>query len=464
MFENESTLRSPRQIALEAEASEPLRLVLGDAHKRRGPGLLLASVVCFVLALIGAVAWISAFGAQSGNPSPGFWQTSTVSVLYWVGVSQALVAVSAILRITHAAWRYPLNRMLDLASLFGLWMVLLLPVLVMGRHEIYMLGMGVQTDKVWHMGNFYPLVWDSLAVLVGYFAGWMLLYLTSLPDFAVLRDRAGAGTKQSKLYTRLAGTWRGTSRQWQVLRRAEGVLVVMIITSFVGSQTILGWDFELAAARNWESSIFGGEYMMTCLLAALASAVLIMTVIGRRLRGFFTLTQYDNLGRMMVGLALVWTYFRICDFLTAWYGHVPEEWLIQDSRTFKVPVLVLLSIVGCAAIPIFGNLTPFFRRKPWALCGISLCVLIGTACQMDSNMMPVFAPKYGNAPLLPTFSSVLTFIGIGAMFVLTYLVAGRFFPLMSWWGTTKERTRRAERKMGNSTVTVMVEDPPLWEA
>ncbi len=462
MFDNESTLRSPRQIALEAAASEPLRLVLGDAHKRRGPGLLLASIVCFALVLVGVVAWLLAFGTQKGNP--GFWQTSTVSVLYWVGISQALVAVSAILRITHAAWRYPLNRMLDIASLFGLWMVLLLPVLMMGRHEIYMLGMGTRTDKVWDMGDSYPIIWDSLAVLTGYFAGWALLYLTSLPDFAVLRDRAAAGTKQSKLYSRLAGNWRGTSRQWQVLRRAEGVLVVMIITSFVGSQTILGWDFELAAARNWDSSIFGGEYIMTCLLAALASAVLIMTVIGRRLLGFFTLKQYDNLGRMMVGLALVWTYFRICDFLTSWYGHIPEEWLIQDSRTFKVPVLALLSIVGCSAIPIFGNLTPFFRRKPWALCGISICVLIGTACQLDTNMMPVFAPKYGNAPLLPTFSSVVTFIGVGAMFVLTYLVAGRFVPLMSWWGTTKERTRRAERKMGNSTVTVMVEDPPLWEA
>ena len=60
-----------------------------------------------------------------------------------------------------------------------------------------------------------------------------------------------------------------------------------------------------------------------------------MTVVNRLLRGrgFFTRLQYDSLGKFMVGIALIWTYFRICDFLTAWYGHIPEEWMLQQSRT-----------------------------------------------------------------------------------------------------------------------------------
>ena len=70
---------------------------------------------------------------------------------------------------------------------------------------------------------------------------------------------------------------------------------------------------------------------------------------------------------------------------------------------------------------------------------------------------------YGLTPLLPTFPAIVVFFGIAAMFVLTYLLGARYFPIMSWWGTSKERTRTAERRMGNATVTVMVEDPPLWE-
>lgn len=463
MFDQDNILTSPRSIALDPNAYEPLRLVLEDAHKSRWTKLLVTTLICFALVLFGgAVIWGWAYPTQMQDV--GFWHVSLVSLLYWIGISQALVALSAILRITHASWRYPLNRLLDISSLFGLWMPLLLPVLVLARNRIYTLGMAPgNSHYVWD--DFGSLIWDSLAVGTGYIAGWMLLYLTSLPDFAMLRDRAADGTKEKKFYGRIAWFWRGTDYQWRVLRRAEGVLVVGILASFIGSQTVLGWDFQLAAARNWDSSIFAPLYTLSSLLGALAMAVLVMTVANRLLRGrgFFTLTQYDSLGKFMVGIALLWTYFRICDFLTAWYGHIPEEWMLQQSRTVLLPVVVGLMVLGCSALPIFGNLTPFFRKKPWALCTISVFVLIGIACQRYLDTNPTFAPKYGRESLLPAGPALLVFFSLAAMFVLTYLIAGRYFPLMSWWGTSKERTRTAERRMGNATVTVMVEDPPLWE-
>lgn len=488
MFDKDNILTSPRRIALDPNAYEPLRIVLEDSHKSRWTKLLVTTLICFALVLFGgAIIWGWAYPTQRDNP--GFWHVSLISLLYWIGISQALVALSAVLRITHASWRYPLNRLLDISSLFGLWMPLLLPVLVIARHEIYNLGMAERRDNVWDMSG--SIVWDALAVGTAYLAGWMLLYLTSIPDFAILRDRAADGTKEKKFYGRVAAwravhvtkftkigsvhvpagfgldrvQWTGAEHQWRVLRRAEGVLVVGILASFIGSQTVLGWDFQLAAARNWDSSIFAPLYTLSSLLGALALTVLIMTVANRLLRGrgFFTEMQYDSLGKFMVGIALLWTYFRICDFLTAWYGHIPEEWMLQQSRTVFFPVVVALMVFGCSALPVFGNLTPFFRKKPWALCTISLFVLAGIACQRYLDTVPTFAPKYGKEPLLPTGPAMLVFFSIAAMFVLTYLLAGRYFPLMSWWGTSKERTRTAERKMGNATVTVMVEDPPLWE-
>lgn len=488
MFDKDNILTSPREIALDPNAYEPLRLVLEDTHKSRWTKLLVTTIICFALVLFGgAVIWGWAYPTQMQDPE--FWHVSLVSLLYWIGISQALVALSAILRITHASWRYPLNRLLDISCLFGFWMPLLLPVLVLARNRIYTLGMAPgNSHYVWD--DFGSLIWDSLAVFTAYLAGWMLLYLTSLPDFAMLRDRAADGTREKTFYTRVAGVWKisgwqkrkmlgfiprpewspiwqwvGSDYQWRVLRRAEGVLVVGILASFIGSQTVLGWDFQLAAARNWDSSIFAPLYTLSSLLGALAMAVLLMTVTNRLLRGrgFFTLTQYDSLGKFMVGIALLWTYFRICDFLTAWYGHIPEEWLLQQSRTILLPVVVGLMVLGCSALPIFGNLTPFFRKKPWALCTISVFVLVGIACQRYLDTNPTFVPKYGTGSLLPAGPALLVFFSIAAMFVLTYLLAGRYFPLMSWWGTSKERTRTAERRMGNATVTVMVEDPPLWE-
>ncbi len=466
MFDEDNILKSPRGVAQDANASEPLRLVLEDPHQSRLTKLRIASWSCFALVMLaGAIIWLWAYPTQKNNP--GFWHVSLVSLLFWIGLSQGMVALSAILRITHASWRYPLNRLLDMGALFGLWVPLLLPLLVVARRQIYSLGTSDYRDNVWRVSG--PIGWDAIAVGTAFVAGWFLLFLTSLPDFAMLRDRAPDGSKEKRLYGRLTSLggvrWIGAEHQWRVLRRAEGVLVVGILTSFVGSQTVLGWDFQLAAARDWDSSIFAPLYTLGSILGAVALAVLLMTVVNRVLRGreFFTDFQYDSLGKFMVGLGLIWTYFRICDYLTAWYGHIPSEWDIQQSRTVTFPILVGLMVLGCSAAPIFGNLFPRNRKRRWALCTISVLVLAGIAAQRYLDTVPTFAPNYGTEPLLPTGPAIVVFVGISAMFVLTFLIGARYFPIMSWWGTSKERTRTAERKMGNGTVTVMVEDPPLWE-
>ncbi len=489
MFDEDNILSSPRDVALDANASEPLRLVLEDPHKSRLTKLRITTWACSALIIIAMFVVFGYAYYGSHKSDPGFWHVTLVSLLFWIGLSQGMVALSAILRLSHASWRYPLNRLLDMGSLFGLWMPLLLPVMLVARREIYALGASEYRDNVWRVST--PIGWDAVSVGTAFFAGWFLLFLTSLPDFAMLRDRAQSGSREFKLYDHLTNWWSfypvkfaklgpltiptkfatqrikwiGAEHQWRVLRRAEGVLVIGVVTSFVGSQTVLGWDFQLAAARDWDSSIFAPLYTLGSVLAAVAMAVLLMTVVNRLLRGrgFFTDFQYDSLGKFMVGLALIWTYFRICDFLTAWYGHIPSEWNLQQSRTIAFPVLVGLMCLGCSAAPIFANLFPRNRKRRWSLCVVSVLVLTGIACQRYLDTVPTFAPKYGMEPLLPTGPSICVFFGIAAMFVLTFLIGARYFPIMSWWGTSKERTRTAERRMGNAMVTVMVEDPPLWE-
>jgi len=494
MFDEDNILNSPRGVAQDANASEPLRLVLEDPHKSRLTKLRITTWACFALIVVAGVI-IYGYGYFGGHWNDvGFWHVSLVSLLFWIGLSQGMVALSAILRLTHASWRYPLNRLLDMGSLFGLWGPLLIPALSLAHSRIYALGASEHSDNVWRIAGqtaYGPYLFDNLAVGTAYMAGWALLYATSLPDFAMLRDRAPDGSKEKRLYDRVTRwrvfypaqytrwgpfripskytsqqvQWIGAEHQWRVLRRAEGVLVVGIVTSFVGSQTVLGWDFQLAAARDWDSSIFAPLYTLGSVLGAVALAVLLMTFVNRLLRGrgFFTDFQYDSLGKFMVGLGLIWTYFRICDFLTAWYGHIPSEWNLQQSRTVAFPILVGLMALGCSAAPIFGNLFPRNRKRRWQLCTISVLVLIGLASQRYLDTVPTFAPKYGMEPLLPAGPAIIVFFGITAMFVLTFLLGARYFPIMSWWGTSKERTRTGERRMGNATVTVMVEDPPLWE-
>ena len=349
MFEHDSILKSPREFALEENASEPLRLILEAPARERLIKLRLLTTLAFLFVLAaGATVWVWAyFGGQRNNP--GFWHVSLVSVLFWIGITQGMLALSVLLRLTHASWRYPLNRLLDMASLFGVWGIVLVPYLVVARGAIYNLGVSDFKDNLWRVAG--PTLWDNIAIGTAYIAGWLLLYMTSLPDFAILRDRAPEGSKEKRFYRRVAGgpylghivgwnrllgvfplpqfervDWTGAEHQWRVLRRVEGVLIVGIVISFVASQTVLGWDYQLAAARDWDSSIFAPLFTLGSLLGALAAAILVMTVVNRVLhgRGFFNADHYDNIGKFMIGLGLVWFYFRWCDYMTAWYGHVPD--------------------------------------------------------------------------------------------------------------------------------------------
>ncbi len=468
VFGEEGILRSPAFVARDAHASEPLRLVLEQPHQSRRTKLAIATFVCIALAIVaGLVVWLGGYYGPYKN-NPGFWHVSLVSVLFWLSISQGMVALSCLLRITHASWRYPLNRMLDMASLFGVSGIVLLPFLVVARRQIYALGSSDYRDNVWRVSG--PVEWDALAVGIAFLVGWLLLYLTSLPDFAILRDRAPDGSPEKKFYTRLtrlwAGTyWTGAEHQWRVLRRCEGMLVVGVVASFMASQTVLGWDFQLAAARNWDSSIFAPLFTLGSLLGGTAMTVLVMTVVQRVLRGrgFFNISHYDNLGRLMIGLGLIWFYFRWCDYLTAWYGHIPAEWYIQNNRTVAFPILATIMVLGCFAIPVFGNMIGAIRRTVAGVCSISICVLIGLAVQRYLDTVPTFAPNYPLSALVPTVRSLSVFVGVAALFVLTYLLAARYFPIISWWGTSKERTRTSERTLGNAVVTVIVEDPPVWE-
>lgn len=480
-----------REPGMQIESEAAIDAVLTKPGPARRAKLLTATIICaIIVALAGLVVWVWGYGAQRENP--GFWQVSLAGMLFWLSVSQGMAALSCALRLAHASWRYPLNRLLDISSLYGLWVIALLPFLVVARSRIYGLGTADYGNNVWRLAG--SALFDCLAIGIVYIAGLLLLYLTSLPDFARLRDRSIPGSRQHRLYGALSSLrirpprfieawiwrryrfepdyrrtrskWVGDSLQWLTLRRSEGILMVGLLCAFVASQTVVGWDFQLASARNWDSSIFAPLYTLGSLFTGCAMAILVSAVASRLLPRAMALDErtQDNLGRLMLAFGFIWFYFRWCDYLTAWYEKVPEEWHIQGNRITSFPVLAAIMLLCCFVIPVFANMLQPVRRSRAAQCTIAVCVLAGVAIQRYLDTLPTFVPNYPVNALLPSVASTFVFIGLTAMFVLTYLLAARYIPVVSWWGTAKEQTRTAQRPMGNAIVTVMAEDPPAWEA
>ena len=478
MFED--VLKSPVSASRDPQSARSLRLLLDERQaEHQGPFWLVATISA-VFAILAALAiFVFPHVGLIRADDPSFWQGTLASLLFWISVSQGMIALSLLTRVAHASWRFPLNRLLDMASLFGVWGILILPFLVICRMKIYSMGGQTFDYAVWRMHG--SIIWDAIPSLTIYGIGWALVYLNALPDFAALASRPEASDRVKKFYSRLSGWstlardengklgWQksrfiGASHQWRVIKQAEGILTVGGLVAFVMSQTVLAWDFQLSPARGWDSSIFAPIFTESALISGVAMCALMMTIVNKAFPGANLIQErhYDNLGRFMLALGLIWFYFRWCDYITNWYGHIPEEWRIQNWRTVAFPAVFVVQCLGCFILPIFGNMIHRLRVGVRGLCTISLFVLVGVAAMRWLDSVPTFATKYPLNALMPSWGSALVFLGTLGMFVLTYLIGSRYIPLVSWWGLNKERTRTTIKKMGNTNVTVMMEDPAVW--
>src|SRR5437879_10804596 len=73
---------------------------------------MLSALIAFAVVATGLVAW----GIQlrrgmgvTGLQRPVFWGVYIVDFVFWIGISHAGTLISAILRLTDAAWRTPVT-------------------------------------------------------------------------------------------------------------------------------------------------------------------------------------------------------------------------------------------------------------------------------------------------------------------------------------------------------------------
>src|SRR5436305_9899144 len=73
-------------------------------------GYLLAALAALLVVVTGLAAWSVQLGrgmGVTGLQRPVFWGFYIVDFVFWIGISHAGTLISAILRLTDAAWRKP---------------------------------------------------------------------------------------------------------------------------------------------------------------------------------------------------------------------------------------------------------------------------------------------------------------------------------------------------------------------
>jgi len=387
-----------------------------------------AGTVLTVLGLA-AFAWTLAAGDATRA-----WQVFHVNWIFWTGLAGGSMALVAAHKIANAKWSGVILRFAQAAvaflpvSLVGLVLVQTLGYDAIYGHmheELHGLPHG---KEVWLS---HPVMFTRLLVSLGalFTVAWLMIRADLLPDLHAVRARVDGS--RAALYDRwLAGydpSPAGVAAHEARIRRLAPVYAVLYAVVF----SILAFDGMMALQPHWFSNLFGGWYFMGSFLGGHTLLALLM-IYGARHLGIADLVspkQRHDLGKLIFGFSVFWTYLMWSQFLVIWYGNLPEETGFVFSRLWgDWRPMGATVFAGMFLIPFAGLIGEAPKKNRVTLGLFALVSLVALFLERYLLIMPSIAehngPRFGLAEAGPT----LAFLGL---FLVTYAWFARTFPMIS---------------------------------
>jgi molybdopterin-containing oxidoreductase family membrane subunit len=388
------------------------------------------------------VAWgLAAFTYQmmtgmsvTGKNRPVMWGFYITGFVFWVGLSHSGTMVSAILRLSRANWRRPILRAAEAMTVFSISVAGLFPLIHLGRNWTFFYLMPYPNQRgLWP--NFRSaLLWDVTAITVYLLGSSLFLYLGMLPDLAIARDRS-RGWRQT-VYGVLAMGWRGSAKEWSVYHKASTLMAALIIPVAVSVHSIVAWDFAVTVVPGWHSTIFPPYFVIGAILSGVAAVITLMIIIRRafHLEDYLTPLHFDNMGKLLLVISLLWAYAYFVEINITWYAHEPIEWEVFTNMADKYLPLLLLMLFGNAVLPIVTLCFKKLRRNMTVMLVVSLLVNICMFIERFLIIVPSLSHK--NMPFIwhtysPSWVEISVNLMALAIFALLYTIFAKFFPIMA---------------------------------
>jgi molybdopterin-containing oxidoreductase family membrane subunit len=375
----------------------------------------------------------------TGLNSPEFWGIYIICFVFFIGISHAGTLISAILRVANAEWRRSITRSAEFITVLVIGFGAVQPVLDLGRPDRVL-------SIFLHAQAFSPLLWDVLSITLYFTASTIYLYIPMIPDLARIRD---LGLRPRLLYWFLAIGYHDTPRARHTLERIIGVLAVAVIPVAVSVHTVIGWIFALTLKPMWHSAIFGPYFVMGAIFSGIAALIIAMAVLRRvyRLQAYFKVVHFNNMGLLLLVMTVLWFYFTFAEHLTVWYGGEEAELATLYSKLtgpFAVPFWLMVAC--CFVIP-FALMARKATRGVAGTVVASVAVVIGMWLERFNIVVPTSLHPRLDAPqahYAPSWVELSIMAGTLGGFILVYMVATKFFPIISIWEIQEGREKSVE--------------------
>ena len=397
------------------------------------------AIVMVAITLWGAFAYSyqlrHGLGATGLN-TPEYWGIYIICFVFFIGISHAGTLISAILRVAHAEWRRSITRSAEFITVLVIGFGAVQPVVDLGRPDRVL-------NVVLYPQAFSPLLWDVMSIGLYLTASTIYLYIPMIPDLARIRD---LGLRPRPLYWFLAIGYRDTPAARQTLERIIAILAVMVIPIAVSVHTIIGWIFALTLRPMWHSTIFGPYFVVGAIFSGIAALIIAMAILRRvyKLGDYFRDIHFNHMGLLLLVMAVLWFYFTLAENITVWYGGEEAELATLYSKLigeFAVPFWLMVAF--CSVIP-FGLMAFRATRNVAGTTVASVAVVIGMWLERFNIVVPTSLHPRADMPALhyfPSWVELSIMAGTFSGFILVYMVATKFFPIVSIWEIQEGREK-----------------------
>lgn len=326
----------------------------------------------FIMMGLGLVGLVWVFlGDHASNHHSRLWSNLLANSYYFTGIALFGMFVVSATQLAYGGWQTLMKRifisMSSFARIGGFLLLAILVAGIFGVHNLY-----EHVEHIIHHGHDDPKYSTKLV----YFASWfwigrVAIYALLWATFSFVFDKffGEAGQTDPSKYKR------------------SKLLAAAFIVVFAVSESAVSWDMIMSLDPHWFSTLFGWYNFASYGCAAWATAILL--IIYLKSKGYMSKVNENHihdLGKMLFGFSIFWTYLWFSQFMLQWYANIPEDtnfWVKRFNEpyfkftifgaliiNFLFPLLFLIrrsakrnfKMIGFgAALLIFGHYVDFFN-------------------------------------------------------------------------------------------------------
>jgi hypothetical protein len=197
---------------------------------------------------------------------------------------------------------------------------------------------------------------------------------------------------------------------WMQKLSAVGIIL------YFATMTLASTDWGMSTEPAWYSTIYGPQWIVNQGLSIIALSIIVLSYLHHEspVREAMTTKTWVDLGNMMLGFVVLWTYITFSQFLIIWSGNLPEliPWYLNRSAGPWIPVAFILTLFHFV-LPLIVLLFRRTKSNIVPLRRIAFFVLAMRFVDLYWVLVPSFS---GNENTFSEWTLVFSLLAVAGLF------------------------------------------------